>query len=421
MTSVRGLPCPLSTIAISTLLVVALGAGTVLADPATEEGKSLRSVVELAMRANPEVRRARVEVEAAELARRGASAPTSNPAISVEGGPRFGADGPQADIGVSLEIPFDLGGTSRRRRVAGVADLDAARARLAGVELQVATRARVLFAEAVAADARLRLAEDAVALAEEMERVARRRHELGEVSILEPNFAGLERADAQGALLDARVERSQAYRALRALLALPVDAPLSLTPGPEPTESAPLTLQGLLAQASEHPELAAADHASRTAAADLAVSRGDGAPGLSASAGWSREGDEANLVTGGLRIELPLQRNQLGVAEARRAAGVAEIDAEAAGLAVPRDLAAALDGWVAAAARFTLATTDALPLAEQNLELVLRAYEAGKEELLAVLLLQRQALAARGAAIDAELELHRAAAALERAVGQEVF
>lgn len=403
-----------STIAISTLSGVSLAS-----DPGA---LTLEAAVVLALESNPDVRRARVRVESAKLALRGAGAPSANPAITVEGGPRFRAGGPEADVGVGIEVPFDLGATSRRRRMAASADLDAAHARLATTEREVTTSVRISFAEAVAADGRVRVAADAVALDEEMERIARRRHELGEVSILEPNFAALERADAQRALLDARVERARAYRALRGVLALPAETPLLLAPPPIPVWPDGIPSESvLLERAADHPELVAAREVARTAAADLEAARGAGAPGLSASGGWSREGDEANLAIGGLRFELPLQRNQLGVAEATGAAAAAGIDAEAAALAVPQDLAVALDAWEAAVARHALASTDALPLAEQNLDLVMRAYEAGKEELLAVLLLQRQALDARRAAIDAELELHRAAAALERAVGQEVL
>lgn len=408
-----------STILISTFVIVSASSGQASPDAAL----SLADVVDRALDRNPDVRRARAEVEAAELARRGAGAPSANPALTVEGGPRFGTTGPQADVGVSLEIPFDLGATSRRRRAATSADFDATLSRLAWTELWAATTTRELVAAALAADGRVALAEDSVALAVEMERVARRRHELGEVSILEPNFAGLERTEAQGALLSARQDRSRAYRSLRALLAMSEDASLALAGIPAPVwpDSLPSALGMWTERAVDRGDLVATRDAARAADAELAVARGEGAPGLSAAAGWAREGDEANLVTGGLRFELPLQRNQIDVAGARGRAAVAAIDLEAASLAVPRDVASALDTWEAAAARFALATDDALPLAEENLALILRAYEAGKEALLGVLLMQRQALTARRAAIDAELDLHRAAAALERAVGQEVF
>lgn len=421
MSRVSHLLVLLSTIAASTLLCVPAPRAAEASAPQVGS-LTLDAAVQSALEQNPDVRRARVAVDSAEAARRGAGAPRSNPAIALEGGPRFGPTGPQADVGVSIEVPLDLGSTGRRRRVAATAGLDAARARLAATELEVATSVRIAFARAIAADGRVQLAADAVVIAEEMERVARRRHELGEVSVLEPNFAALERAAVQRDLLDARVELARAHRTLRALLALPVEAPLALATPPRPAwteEGSPSTAWAELTDA--HPDLVAARDAARTAKANLSAARGAGAPGVSASAGWSREGDEANLVIGGLRFELPVQRNQLAVAQAQGAAGLAHIDAETTALGVPRDLAAALESWEAAEARYALAATDGLPLAEQNLGLVMRAYEAGKEELLGVLLLQRQALDARRAAIDAEFELHRAAAALERAVGKEVF
>ena len=80
-----------------------------------------------------------------------------------------------------------------------------------------------------------------------------------------------------------------------------------------------------------------------------------------------------------------------------------------------------LAAWQAASERHGVTTGESLALAEESLRLVLRAYESGEEELLAVLFMQRQALDARRAAIDAELDLHRAASALERAVGELIF
>lgn len=423
MNRLRRLVVLLSTIFASTAMLAERSPAGAEQPEVEHDALSLDGAIELALTRNPAVRRARVAVEAAEQLRRGAGAPRANPAITVEGGPRFTVAGPQADIGVSIEVPFDLGATSRRRRSAASAGVEAARAQLEAAELAARTTVRIRFAELVAAAGRSALAEDAVALAEEMERVARRRHELGEVSILEPNFAGLERADAQGALFEARTDHARAQRSLRALLGLPGERPLVLAPSslPVASESGFPAIAGLQEHAAQHPARVAADQESRAAKAALEAARGAGAPGLSASGGWSREGDEANLATGGVTFEIPVQRNQIGVAQASGSAQLAIIDAEASELAVGQDLAAALEVWQASLQRHSVATLDALPLAEQNLGLVLRAYEAGKEELLAVLLLQRQALDARRAAIDAELQLHRAAAALERAAGSEVF
>lgn len=426
MITPRSFPWFFSTIAISTLACVVLGftPGSVAADEASGvEGLSLDAAVALAQAQNASVRAARVRLAAAQQARRGAAAPAANPALSIGGGPRFMGTGPEADVGVILEIPIDVGGTARRRVGATSAQLDAARAELRWAELHVGTLAEVLFAEAIAGDARVALGEDRVALLQEMERVARRRHELGEVSLLEPNFAALERVEAQATLLSTRRMRGVAYRELAALLALPESDSLTLTAGPVPRWPAgtPSTLDELMRGAEPRADLLAAQEAARGAHAGLRVAQAMGAPSLAASAGWRREGVDANLVELGVRFELPFQRNQLGVASAEGAVGLSEIRVDVAGLAVPRELAAALEGWDAASERYRLTTGETLPLAQQNLALVLRAYEAGKEALLAVLLIQRQALAARSSAIDAELGLHRSAAALERAVGQEIF
>lgn len=408
---VRPLLLLVSTIAISTLTDVSEAA----------ERWTLEQVVTLATERSPSVRRAQARVEAAERALAGAAAPFANPSLGVEAGPRVTSDGPALDLALTLQVPIDVGAVARRRRSQAAAALEAARASLAQAHVTARAAARVGLAALRAASERVQVAQDAIAVATAMERVARRRHEVGEASVLEPNFAALERADAQVALQEALAAEADARRLLGEALGLGSDELGS--PAALPTPVWPRTLEpsGLAAALPDRPAQRAADGARSASEASVDVARAAGAPGVSAGLGWSREGDEAWIVSGGLQLGLPFQRNQLGVADASGDAAVAAVDAEAAAAAGSVALDSALRSWEAAAARHAIAVDEALPLARENLELVLKAYEAGKEELLAVLVVQRQALAARRSAIDAELAMHRAAAAIERAVGREVF
>jgi len=385
---------------------------------------TMADAVQLAREANPAVRAARIDVDAAEAARRGAGAPVQNPEVSLGAGARITEGGPQADVAVRFEVPLDVGGAARQRRSREAAGLEAARARLAATELEAAVAARLAFAEATAAESRLALADEAVSLAVGIEDAARRRHELGEVSILEPNSAGLDRSSAEAARATRRGELDVAQQRLREVLGMPggqllvlVAEPPAAWPGGLARDGEALARDAL----ARRTDLVAAREAEDAAAAGLRVARAEGAPGVSVGAGWEREGDEANIVGGGVSFEIPVQRNQIGVARAGRAADRAGLRTDVLAQQIERDVRAALAAWLAADERYRATSGEALALAETNLHLVLRAYETGEEDLLVVQMMQRQALAARRAAIEAELALRRASALLEGALGEEVL
>ncbi len=389
-----------------------------------EEPLTLEAAISLARESNPVILRARVDQGGAEAAARAARAPIRNPELSLGAGARFTEQGPSADVQVGIEVPIDLGGSGRRVREREAAALDSARARLGAIETAVLVRVRVAFSEAVAAERRLALAEDEVALGREIERVAAKRHELGEVSILEPNSAALDRAAAEARSLAARGELVDALQRLRAVLGVAADGPLTLVGAPTPIwpQELPREADALVARAlRSRADLVAARTGEDAAEAHVAATRAAGLAPVTLGAGWEREGDEANIVGGSVSFELPVQRGQVAVAHAEQAAGRAAVDADALALQVERDVLGALAAWGAAVERHQLATGEALTLAEESRRLVLRAYETGEEELLAVLAMQRQVIAARAAAIDAEQALQRAGARVEEALGEPVF
>ena len=384
---------------------------------------TLQEAIDRALAANPSMLRADANRDAARRSRAGAGAPTSNPSFGFEAGPRIGGGTIGLDVGVGLQVPLDVGGTPLHLRRSAEAAVQATDAEARLARLQVVVGVRRAYAEAKAADQRLNLARESLEVAGETERVARRRHELGEVALLEPNSAELQRLDIELAVLDADSRQVAAFIELRRWLAWDALTPLVLADElASPTLTGGRDREALITAALEaRPEVDAADARRKQAEANLRANRGAGAPGVSLTANWTREGAEANVVTGGLTFELPVQRNQLAVAQATGAASRAAIEADAIRLTVSREAAQAAARWSRATARHEFAVDRALPLAAENLRLLQRAYESGKEDLIAVLLMQNQALQARAKAIDAMVELHRAAAALELATGEELF
>jgi len=399
-----------------------LSCGTVLAQESLLRFDQEEAVAR-AVERHPDLLIATVELETARAVRRTAGLPSSNPEISVEAGPRFGAGGTELDFAVGLEQEIELGAQPLRRRQVASAKLVAAEAHLSRVQLLVRTETRLAFAAAVGAQSMVEQAEGAVELSSEMHRVARRRHEAGETSILEPNFVALELMSARRDLLQARREQTERLQGLRSWLVLNRDVPLELVGEVSASTKDPGELSELVERALPRRADVRALAARRDAArATLRLEQASGAPDMGLSFGYAREGTEAQVVTGGLTIGLPLlQRNQVGVAEARGALRAADLELETARLGTTREIERAHMAWQVAAAEYSIATGEALPLAEDNLELLVLAYEAGKEGLLSVLLLQQQAVAARRDAVEATTELQRARTALEQAVGEELF
>jgi len=382
-----------------------------------------QQAVERAVDRHPDLQLATAELEAAQAVRKSAGLPSSSPEITFEGGPRFGADRTELDFAVGLEQEIEFGGQASRRRQVASAKVTAAEARLDRVQLIVRTETQLAFAEAMGARSMMEQAEGTVALASEMLGVARRRHEAGETSVLEPNFAALELMSARSDLLRADSEKEERLQALRRWLALTGDVPLELTGEVSAPTKAPGELSELIERALQRRadlrDLAARRDA---ASAALRLEQASSAPDIGLSLGYAREGSEAQVVTGGITIGLPLfQRNQVGIAEARGLLRASDLELETARAETTREIGRALAAWQAAAADYSIATSEALPLAQDNLGLLVLAYEAGKEGLLSVLLLQQQALAAQRDAVEATIELQRARTALEQAVGEELF
>lgn len=114
-----------------------------------------------------------------------------NPSLEVGGGPRIGPDGTSVDLEAGVGFAFELGGQREARIEAATGAIEQAQA------TALDTRRRLLRATAVAflrtrhAAERLRVADEVAALADEIHRFAKRRHEAGYVGVLDVKLAAL--------------------------------------------------------------------------------------------------------------------------------------------------------------------------------------------------------------------------------------
>jgi cobalt-zinc-cadmium efflux system outer membrane protein len=306
----------------------------------------------------------------------------------------------------------------------------AARMRLAAAERQLAgwdyeaarvevlTQAAAAFVEVLAAQERLRLADDGLAVARAVRRVAARRVQAGLASPAEEIRAGV-------AVDTAGVEREHADHELdtarTALTALwgGVEARFERAEGDlgELPELPPLA--ELQRRAAEGPDLArwAAEREGRDAA--LARARSQRIPDVTIAAGprYLNGPDDVGLV---LDASLPLplwNRNQGAVAEAAYRRAQAASEQRATEVRVAAEVTTARTALRASSEEAALLRARVVPGIERAVAVLRRGYENGRNSQLEVLEAEQARLAAREQYLRALVEAHHSALQIERLTG----
>lgn len=361
---------------------------------------------------NPRIVGPREDVSAAEaLVRQAGFRPIPAISLEVENLAGTGAfSGLQAtEFTLAGSLPIELGGKRGARVRSAQAELTVARLRgeLTFAALGLAVRER--YVAAVAAQARVELAQGIVERNVELARIARVLVEVGREPPLRSLRAQSELAEAQAELMAAQAEALAARFALGALWTRESAPEVpTIFPAIEPPP-------GLLADYSGiELRLAAAERAAIQA--DVARQRSLGVPDPTVSAGVRRfeeSNDQAFLV--GVSIPLPLRnpnQGNIAAAEARARAAAAR---EAIALADYRqDVAQARADFLGAEAKAKTLETGSLPQAEEALRLAEIGYRNGKFPQLEVLAAAEARDEIRRSLIDAREAQARAAARLIR-------
>jgi outer membrane protein, heavy metal efflux system len=127
------------------------------------------------------------------------------------------------------------------------------------------------------------------------------------------------------------------------------------------------------------------------------------------------------VLTIGVQIPIGTRRRNRGnveVASARAAA--AKLRREFVETRAPAEVTAALRRLSAAQSRLSLLETRVLGQSEKNLEVIRQAYQLGQFRLLDVLAEQRRVIETQLSYIDAQTEVAKLFAELERAVGGNI-
>lgn len=396
----------------------ALWAGAAFAEPAP----TYRALLEHAQASAPRLAEARADIARVQgLARQAAARP--NPTLGLEF-ENFSGNGPfrgatALETTAQVEQTLELGGKRPARIAAGRADVDAARARSAQANADFAFDLADAYAQAEAAERRVELAGDAVALAQEDARVANALVKAGKEADLRAVQARAAVQAARAALDEARAASAAAFGKLTALAGAP--RPLtaivaSLLDHADRSETIPQP-DPLAA-----PSYLAAQAAREAAARRVRVERTRGTPDVAVSLGVRRfNGDDATAMVGGVSVPLPVfDRNRGNVSAARAELAGAEARLNAARLDAEAETRSATARALAAHTRIA-AAREGEQAADEAYRLTRIGYQAGKLSLAELNAARRALTEARAQTLDARLERLSAEAMLARLQGVAPF
>ncbi len=382
---------------------------------------SLREALALTLLDNPDLQVFGWEVRAREARTLQASL-WPNPEIGGDmedfGGPDQLSGTDVAEVGFGLSQLLPLGGDVGARRRVAARERDLAGWNYETVRLDVFTATAQRFAEVLAAQERLQLADNLLALARRFAQTVADRAEAGKVSPLEATRAGVVRANAEIARGRAARQLTAARKNLGSLWGDP-DPDFERVSGAFGKILPVPALQSVADLIDRNPDVArfATEMALRQADLDLAQAERIPDPTLSAGAKRVNELGETGFRAG-ISIPLPLfNRNQGTIQEARFRIQQVEAEERAARLEVQRQLASAYETLAAAYDAATTLDEDVLPAATETFAATEEGYREGKFDLLTVLDAQRTLFEATNQYVEAAQTYHQARAEVERLIG----
>ena len=407
--------------ALGLVLALSLGAGAAQAQDPSPPGApatplTLAGALDRAEAVAPELSLGTAAI-AREAARRESAGilPATEFFLGVDRVPTL--DGSFGGTGTSLGASqsFRLPAYYRAQRGAADALLAQTEVERDALRRGVRLRAALAYVEAVAADARLALADSAVAVARGFSRASNRRFELEATGALEPLQAEValaqaerERARATGLARTARAALGTTLAtrdSLRLADALPED--LFDHDLPDLDALAGARLDSLLLAAN--PRLVAADAAIGVAQAEARAVRTERLVSFGAEAALQTEGGQVGFLAGRVGVAVPFARIANDAPDRAAAAGVEvaryERDRLLVGLAA--DLRQRVARYRADLAQLQLYEDRLVPQAERAYAIAIRLRREGAATYLEVLQAQTALLQTRADALDARLDAAR--------------
>ena len=397
------------------------------ADEKLEEPRgpiTLSQALTLALMKNPELQAFSLEVRAREAQALQAGLPP-NPEISFEledfggTGSVEGFKGTETTVLLSQLIP--LGGKLSKRRKVAALNTDLAGWDYEAVRLNVLTITTQAFTNVLAAQRKLELSSELVALAERVYTTVAEQASAGEISPIQEKRAKVALSQTKIRLERAKREIESARRELVSLWG-EKNPQFERASGDLESVLPVPSFDQLTLFISLNPDIARWTTEMEQREAKLKLEKANAIPDPFVSGGYRRlsENDDNAFVIG-LSIPIPvLNRNQGGISEARLRVAKAIEEQKNADVTVNAALASAFHKLSASYDEVILLTEDILPQAESAYDSIFEGYREGKFALLDVLDTQRTVFDARLQYIEALLSYHSSRANVERLIGTPI-
>lgn len=378
---------------------------------------TLDQVLELAARQNPEVLIARArEIEARGRLTTARARLANNPDLDLFLGSRrqsIGGSIPEVDFNVFQRM--EIAGQRGIRIESATAQISQRSADIDMAALTARAAAAAAFYRALHAERSREVARQAEQLAGDLGNAASARFEAGETAVLDVNLARVEQARAKRDRLSAEGLLERAHGELREILALPPESAFAVKgdwPG-----AAPPSLDALLSRIADRPDVRSLTAGVIEADADWRLTQAMRRPDLIAGVGLRREGGEP-VAGAHVGFSIPLFQRNVGVlASAAARIDAARLSLDARRRALDTRIRSAHTQYTMALEALNALTAGGLPLIEENEQLARESYQAGKLNLVDLLVIRREGFAARRETLDAQLSVALAATELRLAAG----
>jgi outer membrane protein, heavy metal efflux system len=338
-----------------------------------------------------------------------------NPVVSGAAGPRSSALRNTTDYDLTISQGFELGGRRDARIEGAQAGIDRETANSRNVTRTLLREVSLAFVRSLAAQERMRIAQSADKLADDLRQSMERRYQAGDVPVLDVNLARNGAARAKAESYAAESAQIAALGELRALLAVNAAEPLEIAG--DLRDRRRYDVESLAARSPDRPDLKALAAEIREAESEVRLGKGFAFP--NAGVGFTYKHDQGDRVLqGAFTFTLPVFNR----GQAIQAAGVARAhrlrqEQQALQRAVDVEIRTAFDVYRMQVAAVEELERNALPSLEENDTLSQRSFEEGEIGLAELLLVRRETFETRLVYTERLLEAAVAGIELEARAG----
>lgn len=386
----------------------------------SQRSVTLEWAVEKAFADSPQLLAASAQREEARGRLVGAEIYPANPVLSASAASRRGMGRSAKDLAVSLSQELAIGGRRGNRIDASRSEMEAASASLIWNKRLLVATVHVAFIDALRARDLVLVAEQDLALAKSLYELAEKGLAKGAATRIDVNVAAAELGRSEAAFENANGAFTSARAILARTMGMNPRTRFKVAGTLRAALAAPSSLSNMLRDAQERRgDVAALRDQQVASEARHELARSEAWPTVTLQAFAEREADVDTILGGGLSIPLPLfDRNQGAIAETRARLARSRAELATGQLLASEQLVSAHARYLAAATAVKQLRKRVVGNLEENLALLQRAFDAGKQTWPEVLIIRRTFVDAQRLLTNAEADARQAWVALELASGQ---